>query len=94
MSKNLDEFEAAVAEDGLQYALLNATGQAFGLVFAQAIKHRHLFKQADGVERFNEELYDLITDNEDLQAKLSPESIAVLHGAVEGIEKAIDLEEE
>lgn len=88
MSEDLSEFEASVQEDGYDYAVSNATGQAVGFALAHAIKNRHLFDKKNGLEEFCETLYEAFTD--ELPVELSPKTVTVLHGIIEGITKAID----
>lgn len=92
MSENLSEFEESVQEDGHDYAVSNATGQAVGFALAYAIKNRHLFDQKNGLEEFRETLYDAFTD--ELPVELSPKTVNVLHGIIEGITKAINADED
>lgn len=91
MAENLNEFDEAADEDDHQYTLSNATGQAFGFALAYAINNRQLFNKENGVQEFSDALYHTFTEH--LPEPLSEESIAVLHGIVEGMAKAILAEE-
>ena len=91
MSENLNKFDEATDEDDPRYTLLNEIGQAFGFALAHAIKNRHLFKQENGVQEFSDELYDTFAEHS--PKPLSPNSIAVLHGIVEGMEETIPVDE-
>ncbi len=91
MSENLNKFDEATDEDDPRYTLLNEIGQAFGFALAHAIKNRHLFKQENGVQEFSDELYETFAGH--LPEPLSPNSIAVLHGIVEGMEETIPVDE-
>lgn len=91
MSETLNEFDEAADKDHPQYTLLNEIGQAFGFAIAYGINNRHLFKQENGVQEFSDDLYETFTEH--LHKSLSPNSIAVLHGIVEGMENAIPADE-
>ncbi|MDH1381300.1 MULTISPECIES: hypothetical protein [Comamonas] len=92
MTKTLKKFEDGSADSERWYTLTNATGQAFGFALAYAFSNRHLFEQENGAQEFSEALYDTFTDY--LPVPLSDESIAVLHGIVEGMAKASIAEDE
>ena len=92
MTKDLSEYEASIQEDGAEYTIANATGQAVGFALAYAIKNRHLFEQENGIKEFGDVLYEAFTD--ELPVELSEETISVLHGIVEGIAKAVHTEED
>ncbi|QOQ83159.1 hypothetical protein INP81_04415 [Comamonas thiooxydans] len=87
MTETLNAFDEDRDDDHPRYLQLNSTGQAFGFALAYAISNRHLLKQANGVQELKDELYNAFTEH--LPEPLSPDSITVLHGIVEGMEKAI-----